>query len=81
MLEPVCVLAGIGMRGANQGVPLSELLLAFTATKNCLWEYLEQDSLLEDPVDWRSELAALSRTFVRVLLACFTRRHREVAKL
>ncbi len=63
---------GIGMRRANKGVPLSELLLAFTATKNCLWEYLEQDSLLEDPVELIGDLnllRSIGRFFDRVAYA------------
>lgn len=42
---------GLGLRRAAQGVPFSELLYAFSMTKECLWEHLEQDALLEDPLE------------------------------
>jgi hypothetical protein len=63
---------GIGMRRAKQGVPFSELLLAFTATKDCLWEYLEQDGLLEEPVELIGDLNLLrsvGRFFDRIAYA------------
>lgn len=59
----------LGMRRANQGVPFSELLYAFTLTKECLWSYLEQDGLLEDPMELLGDLNLLhsiGRFFDRV---------------
>jgi|SRR5215469_2375020 len=47
---------GIGMRRAKQGVPFSELLAAFTITKECLWDHLEQDGLFEDPIELMGNL-------------------------
>jgi hypothetical protein len=41
----------LGLRRRAQGVPLSELLYALSTTKECLWEHLEQDALLEDPLE------------------------------
>jgi hypothetical protein len=60
---------GLGMRREKQGVPFSELLFAFTATKECLWEYLEQDGLFEDPMELIGDLTLLhsiGRFFDRV---------------
>ena len=42
---------GLGIRRAKQGVPLRELLWTLTAVKEYLWEYLEQEGLLEQPLD------------------------------
>jgi len=42
---------GIGMRRARQGVPFSELFWAITTVKEHLYHYLEQEGLLEEPVD------------------------------
>jgi hypothetical protein len=60
---------GIGLRRAKQGVPFSELLSAFTLTKDCLWEHLEQDGLFEDPLELIGDLHLLrsvGRFFDRV---------------
>ncbi|HXY52211.1 MAG TPA: hypothetical protein VEI01_22375 [Terriglobales bacterium] len=42
---------GLGIRRARQGVPLRELLWTINTVKEYLWEYLEQEGLLEQPVD------------------------------
>ena len=42
---------GLGVRRATQGVPFSELHYALSTTKECLWEHLEQDAMLEDPLE------------------------------
>ena len=42
---------GLGIRRAKQGVPLRELLWTLTTVKEYLWEYLEQEGLLEQPLD------------------------------
>ena len=60
---------GLGMRRAKQGVPFSEFLFALSTTKECLWQYLEQQGLLEDPVELLGDmelLHSLGRFFDRV---------------
>ena len=42
----------LGMRRAQQGVPLSELFSAVCATKEYFWEYAERETLLEKPEDF-----------------------------
>jgi hypothetical protein len=59
----------LGARRAQQRVPFSELLYAFSLTKECLWSYLEQDGLLEDPMELLGDLNLLhsiGRFFDRV---------------
>jgi len=50
---------GLGMRRARQSVPFSHLLWAVTATKEHLWEYLEKEGLLEEPVELLGEMELL----------------------
>lgn len=50
---------GLGMRRAKQGVPFSEFLFALNATKECLWQYLQQEGLLEDPVELLGDMELL----------------------
>lgn len=50
---------GIGRRRALQGVPYSEFLWGITLTKEFLWEYLEREGLLEDPVELFGEMELL----------------------
>lgn len=60
---------GLGMRRVKQGVPFSDLLFALAATKECLWEYLEREGLLEDPVELLGDLNllhSLGRFFDRI---------------
>lgn len=60
---------GLGMRRAKQGVRFSEFLFALNATKECLWQYLQQEGLLEDPVELLGDielLHSLGRFFDRV---------------
>lgn len=60
---------GLGVRRARQGVPFSEFLAAIQATKECLWEYLEREDLLEEPVELLGDLNllhALGRFFDRI---------------
>ena len=62
----------LGSRRARQQVLFSELLFAFNATKECLWEHLEQDGLFEDPMELIGDLNLLhsiGRFFDRVSLA------------
>jgi hypothetical protein len=49
----------LGARWAKGGVPFGELLFAFSATKECLWEHLEQDGLFEDPMELIGDLHLL----------------------
>jgi hypothetical protein len=49
----------IGARRARQGVPLSELIWAIVLTKQNLWDFLKQESLLERPVEVFGELEVL----------------------
>jgi len=63
---------GLGERRLQQGVPFSDLLFALAATKECLWEYLEREGLLEDPVELLGDLNllhALGRFFDRIAYA------------
>lgn len=60
---------GLGVRRAKQGVPFSEFLAGIQATKECLWEYLEREDLLEQPVELLGDLSlmhALGRFFDRI---------------
>jgi hypothetical protein len=50
---------GLGMRRAKQGVPFSEFLFALNATKECLWQYLQQEGLLEDPIELLGDMELL----------------------
>lgn len=50
---------GIGRRRALQGIPYSEFLWAVTVTKEFLWEYLEREGLLEEPVELFGEMELL----------------------
>jgi len=43
---------GIGMRRAQQGVPFSELFWAVCATREYFWEYVERETLLDEPADF-----------------------------
>lgn len=52
---------GIGRRRALQGVPYSEFLWAVTLTKEFLWEYVEREGLLEEPVEILGEMELLHR--------------------
>jgi hypothetical protein len=50
---------GVGTRRAKQGVPFSEFFAAITATKDVLWEYLEREDFLGDPVELLGDLDLL----------------------
>jgi hypothetical protein len=61
---------GLGMRRARQGVPFSQFLFAINLTKECLWEYLQREGLLEDPVELLGDMElthSLGRFFDRAL--------------
>lgn len=50
---------GLGARRARQGVPFSEFLWALNITKEHLWEYLQREGVLEEPVDFYGEMQLL----------------------
>ncbi len=50
---------GLGMRRARQGVPFREFMWAIILTKEYLWEHLESEGLLEEPVELLGELELL----------------------
>jgi len=58
------------MRRARQGVPISQLLWAITLTKEYLWEYLEKEVMLEEPLELLGEIELvhnLERFFDRAI--------------
>ncbi len=60
----------LGMRRAQQGVPFSELFWAVCIANEYLWEYMQQECLLEEPVEfWGGVqlLRSLNQFFDRVL--------------
>jgi len=61
---------GLGIRRARQGVPFSAFLRAVSITKEHLWEFLQQEGLLEKPLElfWELHLAhSMERFFDRLL--------------
>jgi hypothetical protein len=61
---------GLGVRRARQGVPFSHFLWAVTLTKEYLWEYLEKEGLLEEPLELLGEIDLihnLERFFERAI--------------
>jgi hypothetical protein len=50
---------GLGMRRARQGVSYSTFLWAVNLTKEHLWEILEREGLLEEPLELLGELDLL----------------------
>ena len=50
---------GLGARRSKQGVPFSQFLFALNTTKDCLWTYLERESLLEFPIELLGDLDLL----------------------
>ncbi len=61
---------GLGMRRARQGVPFTQFFWAIAITKEHLWEHLEREGLLEEPVELLGEmelLHTLDRFFDRAL--------------
>jgi len=60
----------LGMRRVGQGVPFSELFWALSAAREHFWEYMERETLLDDPVDFWGGLQllhSLDRFFDRAL--------------
>ena len=50
---------GLGMRRARQGVPFSQFLWAVNLTKEHLWEYLQREGVLEEPVEFYGAMQLL----------------------
>jgi hypothetical protein len=42
----------LGMRRARQGVPFTQLLWVVCKVREHLWEYIQQECLLEEPVEF-----------------------------
>jgi len=60
----------LGMRRAEQGVPFSNLYWAVCIAHEHLWEYMQQETLLDEPVEfWGGVmlLRSLTRFFDRAL--------------
>jgi hypothetical protein len=49
----------IGVRRAQQGVPLSQVTMTIILTKENLWEFLKKESVLDRPVEVFGELELL----------------------
>jgi hypothetical protein len=47
---------GLGVRRLRQGVPFSHFLWGINLTKEYLWEHLEKEGLLEEPVELLGEI-------------------------
>ena len=50
---------GLGMRRARQGVPFSQFLWAVNLTKEHLWQYLQREGVLEEPVEFYGAMQLL----------------------
>jgi len=61
---------GLGTQRAQQGVPFSDLFWAVSISRDYLWEYIQQECLLDEQVDfWGGVilLRSLNRFFDRAL--------------
>jgi len=61
---------GLGVRRARQGVSFSQFMWAVTLTKEYLWEYLEKEGMLEEPLELLGEIELvhnLERFFDRAI--------------
>jgi hypothetical protein len=60
---------GIGSRRAHQGVPFSQFLYAIHATKENLWDFIQQEGLMEpgDLISQMELLRGMERFFDRAL--------------
>jgi hypothetical protein len=61
---------GVGIQRANQGVPLNEMFWAVCIARDYLWDYMQQECLLEEPVEfWGGVmlLRSLNQFFDRAL--------------
>ena len=64
----------LGVRRAQQGVPFSQLFWVVCTAREHLWEYIQQECLLEDPVEfWGGVnlLRSLNQFFDRALYFTF----------
>jgi len=62
--------AELGTRRAQQGVPFSDMFWAVCTTRDYLWEYIQQECLLDEPVEfWGGVvlLRSLNQFFDRAL--------------
>lgn len=62
----------LGIRRSQQGVPVSQLFWAVCITREYLWEYIQQECLLDDPVEfWGGVvlLRSVNQFFDRALYA------------
>jgi len=61
----------LGIRRSQQGVPVSQLFWAVCITREYLWEYIQQECLLDDPVEFGGVvlLRAVNQFFDRALYA------------
>ena len=50
---------GLGVRRARQGVPFSDFMWAVISTKEYLWEYLQREGIMGEPVELWGELDLL----------------------
>jgi hypothetical protein len=60
----------LGIQRANQGVPFSEMFWAVCIARDYLWDYMQQECLLEEPVEfWGGVilLRSLNQFFDRAL--------------
>ena len=60
----------LGKRRASQGIPASHLFSAVTIAHECLWDYMEQECLHEEPVEFLGGvmlLRSMSSFFDRVV--------------
>ena len=72
----------IGVRRAQQGVPLSQLTWTIVLTKETLWEYLKKESVLDRPAEIFGELEMLQlldQFFHRAIYYAAVGYEREVA--
>jgi len=79
---------GVGMRRAQQGVPLSGLFWAVRATREYFWEYVERETLLDTPGDFWGGIQLLrkmdqffDRALYFVIIGYETTRKDDIGKL
>ena len=47
-----CRYVDLGIQRAHQGVPLNQVFWAVCIAREYLWEYIQQECLLEEPVEF-----------------------------
>jgi hypothetical protein len=77
----------LGMRRAQQGVPFSELFWAVCAAREYFWEYMERETLLDEPADFWGGVRSLhsldsffDRALYFVIIGYQTGRQDELAR-